>query len=276
MLSGVRARRAPLTAAGRCEIQGWSKGLTEIVGRAAQKDEYSSRVERIAFRRRLRLQSPGFPNLPDVDAHSDRERVRAFTRRCDAKLAANTMAQNALAAGYAALQEAATQRGLSVEQRETMPSTATIKKCVAGLGVKLPPDAFRFFALTNGMRVNSDAGEELLLGGQFRAPPLHELVREYRRVWATPDDAVAALDCIFPIFVSAYGEFLGYDARGRDHSLYEISLSNPQPLLAFSDMATTLKVFAAYVAEAGVSLDLAIAQRVHERLDPKTALRYWS
>ncbi|MCI4661317.1 MAG: hypothetical protein MRY63_05770 [Neomegalonema sp.] len=148
-------------------------------------------------------------------------------------------------------------------------------RSVSGFDVRLPADALHYFQLTDGPHSATFAQGQVLLGGQFHAPCFTDLVRIYREIWESPDDARAAFDCVFPLFISEYGEFLGYDSAGRDTCLYEVSLSYPQPVRAFSSLTKALQVFAAYFEATDCRNDIAIAQQVHAQLDPETARTYW-
>jgi len=185
-----------------------------------------------------------------------------------------SMPQDALFYAWGELQRAAEERGLSFTPVAQPVSCATAQRLVASFNVTLHSDALRYFEIINGMRFEASEGEALL-GGQFHAPPINELAREYRCTWVSPSDRLGGLDCVFPLFVSWFGEFLGFDSCGADTSLYEISLSNPNPLLAFSNLVNALRVFAAYFLETPRSHDFEVFQRVHERIDPKAAAIYW-
>lgn len=183
--------------------------------------------------------------------------------------------KESLFAAFDALRQAAVRRGASIERNASRVPPATTAQRVSDLMRTPPPEALRHFARINGV-VCDDDRDAARFSGRFRAPSLREITRDARRVWAVPDDAIAALDRVFPGFISEFGEFLGFDVRGRDGRRHEISLSRPQPLGAFSSLERALRVFASDIGQAHALRDLINAQRVHERLDPEAARRDWS
>jgi len=147
------------------------------------------------------------------------------------------------------------------------------------LGVVLRPEARWLFSRSNGLSV-SRGDKEAELAGQFHFPDVNTVLSEYRRVRETPDDRLALLDRVFPVFLSRYGEFLGFAPDGDDPSIYEISSSNNDPCLAFSTLSHALHVLALYYEQAENLLEpgvreLNLFRQCHEYVDSVAACHYW-
>lgn len=185
-----------------------------------------------------------------------------------------------VAQAWKALEAAAAERGGELRPADDAFSPDRAAAALERLEAAMPPAIGAYFALSNGLELVL-AGRPIAFGGLLHFPEFDRLERDYRRVYETSDDRVGAMAAVFPVMVSDFGEFVGFAPHGQDERLYEITLRDPRPRLAFSSIATAIAVCADYARRA-VNLsapgpaELTALRRSHRQLDPFAAESYWA